>query len=599
MQYLPKLGAFLALGCSFSLALAQTLTTAQQSDDTKRTEREEVQREKQKIQQSKPLQPQDSGLLRYTPSPARANECLIVDANTWLVPLPAESPASGTQHQLVRDVFPVLGKVLAHIQASLQDQCVHKDDAKLLADYISAQMQRMGYALVAPIKMRLGDNSRRLQVTLQVPRVRHITVQQQLENAQDSSPDLPVHTVQHLLGVIQVGDVFNSFALDQAIENARHSAGADLLVRVRQNPNDSDEVTVEALHVLDARMTVTQELSNSSAEELHKVQSLIGLSAYRLLSDTDSLQMRVSATPYDFRGAPNQRSISLDYSFAYGYWIWGLGLRRSVSRNQVTIGVQQFPYYSLTRSLTARAEGVLYRTPSEVLRLKLSAGKRHTDATLDGQTLDVQQRRLASVSLGLNWRFQGGDSYTDLDVSHNSSPKIFGAQEDFALPAGAGPGPSFRSAFYSLSLYRSSVLGTLAGINWVHDLFLQAQFSSRAQYNSDQFQIGSQGTVRGFSARISANGEQGFSLRNEAQGRGCISGTVTCYVALDVGRITRNIVNPELQGSLAGMTVGAKGGLGVWYWDVSVSKAVSHSARFGSIDKGLLLAVRSGLRVSL
>lgn len=575
-----KFAAGLAAGWFSAMVAAQTVTLPQQPDEIRRRELEDAQRDRQRVREQQTLQAPGAGSLAYVPTPTD-QPCLRVDAQSWLV--------VGTRRP-VPDAHAALHRVLRGIEAGLAPACVHAGDARQLAGHVAAQLARSGYTLVQPIAMEIDASSQRVVLELTIPVVRRIELEREGEKT------MPV---EHLFGAQAVGDLFNSLWMDQAIENARMVPGADLLVRVIQNPDAPDELTLQALHLPGRRLAIAQEWGSAAATELHDVQAVTTVSAYRLFSGADSLQLSLAATPHDYRAPPSQRSSSADYTLAHGRWLLGLGLRQSVLRQPLVAGGQELAYESVSRNLSARLEGVVHRTPSAVLRVKMAIGKRSTDVALQGQAIDVQRRRLAQLSFGVGWRQQTANRYLDAELNLHTSPALFGAQPDFPEAPGQGQTASFRQGYYAASIYSAARLGEVADRGVQHEIFLQGQYARSAQYATDHFQIGPMGTVRGFAGRIALSGERGFLLRNDVSLPNCLASGFSCYVALDLGAIVRNVLQPQQQGALLGAAVGFKGGKGVWFVDMSVAQGLWQSSRLGPPERTPIVAARLGLRYAL
>lgn len=544
-------------------------------EELRRHEAEEALRAKQQVFVQQPLHVPDNvadqDLLFNPTGEVGQSDCLALDSKSWV-----HDVEGVTAKPLVGLRFPQVGANLGRISTEQAGRCVLAADLDRLLRHVQARLVVTGFPMVQVTEVRLDpDSSRALRLSIRVPLVTKITLQ--------SSPQAPALPVDSLFGSVFVGDVLNSFDLDQAIENVRAGSGSDLLVRVIQNPDAANELVVQALHQKGPALSGRYEIGTSAAKTVHPYQSVFSVTALGMLWPTDDLRISLSSTPFQFRrrDGAQQSAWSADYAVGHGAWRFSVGLRQSNQVQDLVTGGAVVPYRSLSSTADFRVERVLYRTASSVVRAKLGIGLRHTDVVFGGESIEVQRRRLAPLSLGLGWRLQTPRRYVDVDLTHTQSPRWLGAQTDFPVVDVTKPNPSFRSGFTTLSLYSNGVLLTLGQRRLVHDLYLQVQHASRAQYDAEQFQIGPQGTVRGFAGRVAVSGEVGVLARNDFSLPNCGHSSFTCYFAIDWGSIRKNYTRPEQQIGLAGVALGVKWAKAPVYLDVSMATPVWQSGRLG------------------
>jgi hemolysin activation/secretion protein len=176
---------------------------------------------------------------------------------------------------------------------------------------------------------------------------------------------------------------------------------------------------------------------------------------------------------------------------------------------------------------------------------------------IDGQLLAVSSRKLTTLELAAAGFTPLAGGMANGRAAYVRGLHALGAMKD--LPGTPDDFP--RAQFGKLTLdagYQRRFQVAAQPVQWTSQFSLQ--HSQHALFGSQQFLVGSPGTVRG-SRLNSLSGDHGELLRNDvawpwriALGDQAVGGTV--YAGYDVGR-TRNRAGGNQQGSMSGVTLGA------------------------------------------
>jgi hemolysin activation/secretion protein len=271
----------------------------------------------------------------------------------------------------------------------------------------------------------------------------------------------------------------------------------------------------------------------------------------------------------------NSRSTSLDLWIPLGKSSLGLNTSQSSYENVLTlpsgIGLHTNGE-TVGHALTV--DRLLHRDQARKLSMYAKLSMSDSRNYILGQLMEVSSRRLSQLDIGMNGFLLVAGGVLTSQVAYSRGLRLFDSLEDQPGMSDDAPRAQFSKLNLDLGFSRAfSVAGW--PLNWSSQF--SYQYAETPLYGSQQIQIGSNSTVRGFTLN-SLSGDRGYYWRNElavpwqfALGGETVAGRV--YAAYDVGSV-RGLARGASRGSLAGSTIG----LAVQWrgagWDVYSSRPV-------------------------
>lgn len=253
----------------------------------------------------------------------------------------------------------------------------------------------------------------------------------------------------------------------------------------------------------------------------------------------------------------NSRSTSLDFWIPLGKSSLAFNISRSTYTN-----VLQLPSgkglktngETLNRALTV--DRVAYRDQAGKLSFYARLSAQDSRNYILDQLMEISSRKLSQIDLGVNAFMLLGGGVLTSQIVYSKGLRLFDALEDPSGIDDDAPRAQFSKVNVDLGFSRAFSLASVP-FNWSSQL--SYQYAETPLYGSQQIQIGSNSSVRGFSLN-SLSGDRGYYWRNElalpwqfAIAGETVGGRV--YAGYDVGRV-RGLAQGASRGTLAGSTIG-------------------------------------------
>lgn len=441
---------------------------------------------------------------------------------------------------------------------------------------IAALLARLQQALVArgfvtsrvlagPQNLRTGT----LTLTLVPGRVRAIRL------APGSSPRAALDPAFPL----RPGDLLNLRDIEQGLENLRRlpSAAAEIDIvpadpatgapvasvgsgstsntstntNNAPSPGDSDLV----VHWQQSRLfRGSLTLDDAGSRSQGRLQGTLDLALDNPFRLNDLMQLSLQ---HDLDQRPDRHGLrgqGLQYSLSWGRALASLSANRQRFYQQVVGSSQAYVYSGESESAEISLRHLLRRDAASKTLGSLALWRRASRQFIDDTEVEVQRRRTAGWTLGVDHRQFIGRATLDLNLSHRRGT---GAADALAAPEeGFGEGVS-RPRITSVSAQLDGPL-PLVGQRLRYSGSWRAQWSRDPLVPLDRFTIGGRYTVRGFDGESVLSAQQGWLLRNElAWGLGTRGHEV--FAGWDHGQVHGAGASPPPGNQITGAVLGWRG----------------------------------------
>lgn len=351
------------------------------------------------------------------------------------------------------------------------------------------------------------------------------------------------------------GDVLNLRDLEQGLEqvNGLSSNKATLDLLPGGAPGQSVvQVTNHATRPAHLQLTYDNLGSDStgrnSVSATGSFDSLLGFNELISLSHTRTLPEH---------GGHHADATALHAALPYGYNSFSFDASHSTYVSALTLPSGQTV---LSNGPTNRyglgLSRVVRRGQAGSLSVSAQLNVSDTKNYLDGQLLSTNSRELATLNLGASGSMLLAGGAATGRLAYVRGLDAFGALKDLPGIPDDFPHAQFDKFTLDLGYQRRLQLGPLP-LQW--NAQFAGQHSGQTLFGSEQFLIGSPGTVRGF-RMSSLSGDHGLMLRNDlatpwqvASGDQPIRGTF--FAAYDMGRVSNHVERPY-QGFISSATLG-------------------------------------------
>lgn len=316
--------------------------------------------------------------------------------------------------------------------------------------------------------------------------------------------------------------------------------------------------------------------------------NLLGRADRWSLSHTRSL----SPGPLSF-GYDGDSSSSTAFRFHIPQGRWTYDVSAGNSRNSLTIPGAIAPIATNGSSWNASfgAKRLLHRDRTSKTHARLSLSHSVSRNYIQGVLIQASSRKLTALRLSVDHERPllggtlSGSVYLDKGLTW------FGAERVGDRPAGS---PNAQHSLLGVNAdWQRSFEGELAKTDI--SVTFAGQLSHDKLYGGQQFSLGGPATVRGSKIAL-ASGSSGVLLRNEAVIKpAAFTGTglegLGIYGALDLGQIAAQPGIGVKPAYAAGGTIGLKGQIGKFDFDLSYQRILAHSARLSGPRGDVFLSV--------
>lgn len=375
---------------------------------------------------------------------------------------------------------------------------------------------------------------------------------------------------------IAPGDILNLRAIEQGLENFKRSPTSDADIQIEPaegnaQPGESDLV-IRYQQALPFRLTFSAD--DGGFDSTGKYQGGITLSGDNLLGLNDLFYINLNQDlGGGDKGSRGSRGKTLHYSIPYGHWLFSTTGSSYHYHQEVASLNQSYLYSGSTQNTEFRLSRMAYRSSINKTQVSVGSFFRKSFNYVDDTEVEVQRRRTAGWTLGVNQSWYLGQSILDYTLAYRRGT---GAQQALKAPEEAfGEGTS-----------RMEVI--TADLSFMTPLSFQAPWGSqslryaanlRAQSNltpltpQDRFAIGNRYTVRGFDGQLTLSADRGWFIRNDLSTMLGQSGQAL-YLGLDYGEVGGQSSDRLIGKQLAGAVVGMRGGYRGFNYDIFLGQPV-------------------------
>ena len=384
---------------------------------------------------------------------------------------------------------------------------------------------------------------------------------------------------------LDAGDVVNSNALDQALENLTRvpsvTASIEIDAAREAGPNQSD-ITIQHFQRQPARFTTT--LDDSGSKGTGRLQASATLSLDNPLGWSDLFYFTLNhdlnaelgnALGGTLPGDRGTRGYSIHYGVPLGYW--NVSANHTSGRFHYQIFGRNFPYtYSGTNEANDIAlSRVMHRDSVRKTTLSLKIWQREShNFKVDLEVLN-QRRSVGGFELGLAHKTTVHTSRVDASVAYK-----LGSTRFASLPADKIFFHGDNPAFYRLNLHLNATTPFALGQHpSQHSVQLRAQQNGTALPPQDFFAIGSRHSVRGFDGESSLSAERGWTLHSEVS-TAVGHSAQNAYLGIDTGEVGGPNSAYLLGTRLSGLVLGLRGQLRKLQYDIFVGAPLDQPKHF-------------------
>ena len=356
---------------------------------------------------------------------------------------------------------------------------------------------------------------------------------------------------------IKDGDVYNTFAIEQGVEQLQRLPSQKVSVELLASSNGERTnlgLTVKRKKPIYGAFT----LDDAGLKETGKLQLGLTLGIDNLLGKNDLLILG-----FDLDGAHagyerGTRGQNIYYAISWGYDTFSISHYRNTYHQTVEMRTRKF--VSLGESNTTRFQWnhVLERTEHEKLSLDVGIRRRNSEQYINHIHIPIQDKQLTSLELGLTKEKTIGNAELTARLAHRMGVDWFHAQRE----SRGESTPKSRYHMWLLDMeYRKSFLLGKRKLLYTGSFHGQWTMGNKRLYATDQIAIAGRYTVRGFDGEYNLSGETGWYIRNEIE-EYYKKLEASLYVGLDMGTVYGKSSEDQLGRSLLGATLGLRGKLG-------------------------------------
>ena len=446
------------------------------------------------------------------------------------------------------------------LAAPFLGRCLDAESTQALLAAISNRLIADGYVTTRPYLQEQDVSDGRIEVSILPGRIEAVV-------DADSGRGSRRITGAFLFG----GEILNLREIESSLEMIERVPSASATIEIRPGSRQGGsrlEVTMKDTD------RFRLELGANAQSELDNQFSLLA-NWDNPLNFNDILQLRLNDG--ELREAyQSNRSRELNYSFALGKYLLSLRLGDIEFRQRVQGSVGSFVSEGETASQRYRASRVVARGQRHRVTAAVGLELADTENFFEGERVDVSSYRTSKLQLEISHDWYLPRGQLSARYAYHRGLDKFGARDDDYFVRDDGAQSEARLQFEKWT-FDGRLIRYLGDEQWYLDLNLFLQYSDDLLFDSDKLNLGSPGTVRGYSSALAGSnagylhGNLTWQLRSHeaSQDRGRATRSVALSLGLDYGEARCEIDNPDTCGEIYGA------GIGLAFWDSNFSARLS------------------------
>ncbi|KVH51263.1 hypothetical protein WJ39_08305 [Burkholderia diffusa] len=354
------------------------------------------------------------------------------------------------------------------------------------------------------------------------------------------------------------GDLLNLRDLEQGLEQMKRpsSQDADMKIEAAKQFGESD-IVVSVQRAKPWKFVLG--VDNSGTHETGKVQGSATLGIDNPLGLNDLFSVGVSNDLLFTDKNMGTHGANAYYSVPWGNWTFSLSGNTSNYFQHVAAPNQTFISSGVTRTVSLRADRVLYRDQFSKTSAEVQLTRRFGRTFIEDAEIGNQHRNNTFFEIGLLRRQYLGNAQLDATLAYRQGVSWLGAQGELRDPFTGEL--SDQTYLYKMGVLDASLslpfkIGT---VPFRYLSTFHGQMTPDHLYYIDDLSIGSFYSVRGFDGEYLLSAEKGFYWRNDLELPLGNSGQAA-YLGLDYGHVWGPSVAALLGNQLAGVALGIRGG---------------------------------------
>ncbi|QRX81632.1 ShlB/FhaC/HecB family hemolysin secretion/activation protein [Glaciimonas sp. PAMC28666] len=378
------------------------------------------------------------------------------------------------------------------------------------------------------------------------------------------------------------GQLLNLNDLEQGLEQLKRVPNQDVDMQIV--PTDALGESDVMLEVRRSKpFTLAANFDNSGAKGTGQYQSGLNLGLNNILGVSDILNLGISSDTDrqgDNRGTGGH---SFYYAVPIGYWNYALSASDYTYHQKIAGNSEDYISSGKSNNLEFKVAQQFQRGPSQKNSWHFKVGKRWSHTLIDDVEIGVQKRNTSLVELAWDHTQYIGNAQLDVTLASRWGSSAFGGMGN----------PEGRSSEYPTFMYAMQTIDAtlvapfqIASQPLTYIATFRGQNTRSPLYTTEQFSIGGRYTVRGFDGELTLTGERGFYLQN-ALNVPIPNIAQSVYVAIDFGKVYGPSVQYLVGDTLAGATVGLRGGYQGFTYDVFSGWSLYKPAQFKTATPAL------------
>jgi hemolysin activation/secretion protein len=526
------------------VARAQSVNPLGEQEQRRRVQEQAIERERAINAPKVALQPVERSAVDDGKVPVET-PCFKVDELTLEVPpgLSDSVESAGARALLPNPLFPGELMFVNDYLQRYREQCVGREGLNLIVHRVMALVIEKGYSttrvVIAPQDLSTG----KLKLQL-IPGV--------ISAIRFADPS--TYGTWRNAFPTKAGDLLNLRNLEQGLEQMKRVPNQDIDMRIVPGPSTGEsDVVITVKRTKPWSLSVSAD--DSGLKSTGQLQGSASLTLANPLGLSDLLNISYN---HDIDGHTSQygtHGSSAYYSIPWGNWTFTSTASQYDYHQQIAGAFSTLVSSGKSSNFDVKAEYQFYRDQVQKNTVEFRAGKRFSEAFIDGAEIDVQHRDNSYAEVGWEHKHYFGAAQLDSTLAYRWGVPWFGAQSD--LP-GAGAGiPTY---YYHMETVDAtlSVPFTIAGFPLRYSATVRAQNTSNTLYPTEYFSIGSRYTVRGFDGNTMLAAEKGVFVRDDLEIPFARFGQAL-YVGIDGGEVFGPEANNLLGRRLVGAVIGLRG----------------------------------------
>lgn len=372
-----------------------------------------------------------------------------------------------------------------------------------------------------------------------------------------------------------VGQLLNLRDLEQGLEQLKRVPNQDVALQIV--PADALGESDVMLEVKRTKpYTLTANFDNGGAKGTGQYQGGLNLGLNNLLGISDILNLGISSDADRQGHNHGTGGHSLYYAVPMGYWNYSLSVSDYTYHQKIAGNNEDHISSGKSKNLEFKVAQQFQRDASQKNSWQFKVGKRWSNTLIDNVDIGVQKRNTSSVEFGWVHTHYIGHAQLDVTLANRWGTSAFG---------GTG-NPIGRQSDYPTFMYTMQTVDVtlvapfqIASQPLSYIATFRGQNTRSPLYTTDQFSIGGRYTVRGFDGELTLTGERGFYVRNELN-LPLANTAQSAYMAVDFGKVYGPSVQYLVGDTLAGATVGVRGGYKGFAYDLFSGWSLYKPAQF-------------------